>query len=124
MQEKGNKMNIEQQIKIAQVCHEANRAYCQTIGDMSQPPWEEAPQWQRDSALLGVELHLSGDYGPQASHESWRNQKIKDGWTYGDVKDPEYKKHPCMVDFDQLPKEQQLKDFIFRSVVNAFKEAR
>jgi len=116
-------MNIESQIKIAQVCHEANRAYCQTLGDNTQLPWSEAPQWQRDSALLGVELHLTGEHGPQASHDSWRGQKIRDGWIYGEVKDAEKKTHPCMVEFDLLPKEQQLKDYIFRSVVQAFKDA-
>ena len=122
--DKGSYMNIEKMIKISQVCHEANRAYCQTIGDNSQLPWSEAPQWQRDSALKGVELHLSGDHGPQASHDSWRKEKIETGWVYGEVKDPEKKTHPCMVDFDQLPKEQQIKDFIFLAVVRAFKDAK
>ncbi len=38
----------------AQIAHETNRAYCQSIGDQSQPPWESAPDWQRDSAIKGV----------------------------------------------------------------------
>ena len=28
--------------EIARVCHEVNRAYCQAIGDNSQPTWEDA----------------------------------------------------------------------------------
>ena len=28
---------------IAEACHEANRTYCQTIGDDSQPAWAAAP---------------------------------------------------------------------------------
>ena len=28
---------------IAQICHAANRAYCQLLGDNSQLPWSEAP---------------------------------------------------------------------------------
>ncbi len=110
-------MNLEQ---IAQVAHEVNRAYCQALGDDSQPAWEDAPQWQRDSALLGVKLHTENpDAGPQASHESWMAQKTADGWVYGEKKDPEKKQHPCMVSFDELPPEQQAKDFIFRGVVHA-----
>lgn len=104
---------------IARVCHEVNRAYCQALGDNSQPSWEDAPQWQKDSALLGVQLHLSGDHGPEASHESWMAQKVADGWIYGPEKDPACKVHPCIVPFDQLPREQQAKDFIFRAVVRA-----
>lgn len=110
------KMNQDQ---IARVCHEVNRAYCQAIGDFSQPSWEDAPEWQRESARAGVDLHLSGDFGPEASHINWMKQKVDDGWVYGPVKDPDNKQHPCIVPFDQLPVEQQAKDFIFRAVVHA-----
>jgi hypothetical protein len=116
--ERGNDMTPEQ---IARVAHEANRAYCQALGDNSQPAWEDAPQWQKDSALLGVELHTSGDHGPEASHESWMAQKVADGWRYGPEKNPEIKEHPCMVPFSDLPKEQQAKDFLFRGVVHALR---
>lgn len=110
-------LTIEQ---IARVAHEVNRAYCQSLGDMSQTTWEEAPEWQRSSAILGVQLHVTNpSAGPEASHESWMQQKISDGWTYGDVKDPELKQHPCMVPFEHLPREQQSKDWIFRAVVHA-----
>lgn len=34
-------MNREE---IAQACHAVNRAYCQALGDFSQPVWNEAPQ--------------------------------------------------------------------------------
>jgi hypothetical protein len=104
---------------IARVCHEINAAYCAAMGDNSQPKWDDAPEWQRISARMGVDLHTMGDFGPEASHISWMNQKINEGWVYGDVKDPEKKTHPCMVPFNQLPKEQQAKDYIFRAVVHA-----
>ncbi len=45
-------MNVD---KIAEVGHETNRAYCETIGDFSQPSWGNAPDWQKDSAIGGVE---------------------------------------------------------------------
>lgn len=106
--------------QIAQLAHEVNRAYCQALGDDSQPAWAEAPQWQKDSALLGVELHTANpDAGPEMSHESWMKQKVADGWIHGSVKDPVKKEHPCLVSFHELPKEQQAKDFIFRGVVHA-----
>lgn len=105
---------------IARVCHEANRAYCRTLGDQSQPPWDEAPQWQRDSALNGVLFHLENpDAKPSDSHESWMRQKVEDGWTYGPVKDPEAKQHPCMVPYEELPVEQQRKDALFIAVIRA-----
>ena len=112
-------MNNEQ---IARVCHEVNRAYCQSLGDHSQPAWEDAPQWQRDSAMLGVKLHTENNVGPEASHESWMAQKVAEGWVYGPEKNPETKTHHCIVPFDMLPREQQAKDFIFRAVVHALRQ--
>ena len=45
---------------IARVCHEVNRAYCQALGDDSQPTWEEAPEWQRASARKSHASKLTG----------------------------------------------------------------
>lgn len=107
-------------IDIAEIAHNINRAYCLAMGDNSQPLWSEAPDWQKDSAKLGVDFHLANpEAGPEASHDSWRDQKIKDGWTFGEKKDPEKKQHPCMVKFSELPKEQQAKDWLFREVVHS-----
>lgn len=111
--------------QIAIVCHEANRAYCLTLGDGSQAAWDEAPDWQRKSAITGVEFHLKtlrsgSEPQPSASHDSWLAEKRRDGWKFGTVKNPETKEHPCFVPYEQLPAEQKLKDFIFCAVVKAF----
>lgn len=111
------------QDQIARVCHEVNRAYCQALGDNSQPEWDIAPEWQRSSARMGVDLHTMGDFGPEASHICWMKQKVDDGWVHGEVKDAVAKTHPCIIPFDALPKEQQAKDFIFRAVVHSLRES-
>lgn len=104
---------------IAAVAHEANRAYCASIGDTTQPRWIDAPQWQKESAVKGVMFHWKNpDADASASHQSWYDEKQRDGWSYGPVKDPENKRHPCFVPFNELPVEQQIKDHIFRSVVH------
>ena len=106
--------------QVARVCHEVNRAYCAALGDHSQAAWEDAPEWQRSSARMGVDLHrMLPDAGPEASHISWCENKFNDGWVYGPVKDESLKQHPCLVPFYQLEPAQQAKDFIFKAVVNA-----
>ena len=106
--------------EIAKVCHEANRGYCKALGDDSQLPWDEAPQWVKTSAINGVRFHLDNpNAGPSGSHENWLKEKEKEGWKYGEVKDPEKKEHPCFVPYDQLPKEQQAKDYIFTAIVKS-----
>jgi hypothetical protein len=105
---------------IAKVCHEANRAYCQTLGDDSQLSWELAPDWQRESAIKGVQFNLANPTAPaSASHDSWLAEKERDGWKYGPVKNADTKEHPCYVPYEQLPLEQRRKDHLFKAIVAA-----
>jgi hypothetical protein len=98
---------------IARICHEVNRAYCAVLGDHSQLPWDEAPEWQRDSMVAGVVFIANNPDAPASSnHESWLQHE---GWRWGEVKNPEMKEHPCMVPYDDLPVEQRAKDHIFRA---------
>ncbi len=118
-------MNIEQ---IAGIAHETNRIYCESIGDTSQPVWANAPQWQRDSCIHGVEFHLKaherGETPPaSASHDSWLKEKDRAGWSYGPIKDAEKKQHPCFVPYEELPIEQRMKDYLFSAIVSAFIQA-
>jgi hypothetical protein len=116
------KMNIK---AIARVAHEVNRAYCEALGDHSQVRWEEAPLWQRDSAVHGVVFHiLNPEASPGESHENWMEEKIEEGWTYGPIKDAQKKEHPNLVPFDQLPEEQKVKDVLFKAVVDALYASR
>ena len=111
-------MNKEQ---IARTAHEVNKAYCESIGDTSQPSWGEAPDWQKKSALNGVAYHLEHpDSKPSDSHNSWMDEKVKDGWVYGPEKNADKHTHPCIVPFEELPVEQQTKDILFIAVVRSF----
>jgi len=105
---------------IARVAHEVNRAYCAALGDHSQLPWEQAPEWQRLSAINGVEFHRAHpEASASASHDAWLAEKRQAGWRYGPVKDEGKKEHPCVCAFDDLPTAQKAKDFLFRGVVHA-----
>lgn len=110
-------------IDVAKICHESNRAYCQTLGDNSQPSWEDAPEWQRTSAINGVTFHLQNPNASAShSHEEWLKEKKDTGWKYGSVKDPVKKEHPCFVPYDELPIEQKLKDSLFLQIVDTFRD--
>ncbi len=111
-------------VQVARIAHEINRAYCAAIGDNSQPAWEDAPDWQKDSAIKGVAFHLETDRTPQESHASWMKQKKEEGWTYGAFKDPENKKHPCICEYDLLPETQRVKDYLFKAVIESTRETK
>lgn len=121
-------MNHENVENIARVCHETNRAYCETIGDNSQPDWKGAPDWQRQSAITGVKTHLEryaagSRPDPADSHNIWLREKQQDGWKYGPVKDPQKKEHPCIRPYGELPLEQRMKDYLFAAIVEAYWKA-
>jgi len=107
---------------IAKSCHEANRIWCQANGDQTQEHWNKAEQWQRDSAIKGVEFRINNPEAKEDSqHNAWMEDKIADGWKYGEVKNSENKTHPCIVAFSDLPKFQQKKDKLFCAIVDTLK---
>ena len=109
-------------LDIARVAYEVNRAYCESLGDMSFGAWEDAPDWQKSTLVNGVVYHLDHpDATPEGSHENWLAFKAKEGWTHGPVKDPVKKTHPCFVPFSALPQDQKSKDYLFRQVVHSLK---
>lgn len=105
---------------IAELAHEVNRAYCLSQLDFSQLPWDDAPDWQKESAIKGVKFHLEHpEATPEMSHNEWLKEKEAAGWKYGPVKNIETKEHPCFCSYQQLPPEQRAKDYLFRGVVRA-----
>jgi len=105
--------------EIATICHEVNKAYCESINDHSQVSWNDAEQWQKNSAINGVIFHRDNpDAEPSNSHENWLKEKTETGWVYGEIKDTKAKTHPCCIPYDELPAEQRAKDYIFLAVVS------
>ena len=104
--------------QIARIAHEANRAYCASIGDASQVAWDRAPEDIRESVMVGVAAHFKDEnLTVVQTHGEWMDFRRKQGWKHGPVKDARRKTHPNMVPFGQLPPEQQVKDYLFCAVV-------
>lgn len=112
-------MKVEQ---IAEVCHEANRAYCATIGGNSLLPWVETSDRQRTSAVNAVRFHLANpDARLSHGHNEWLKKKRAIGWGYGSVKSAEKKEHPCCVPYEELPVEEKAKCELFIAVIRALR---
>lgn len=96
--------------------------WCLANGDESQKPWDQAEEWQKDSAIKGVQFRVDNpEAGEDSQHNAWMEDKFKDGWVYGEVKDAAAKTHPCLVPFNELPEFQQKKDKLFCAIVDALK---
>jgi hypothetical protein len=113
---------VNKAVAVAAICHAANKAWCESNDDYSQKEWADAEQWQRDSAVKGVEFRINNpEANHDAQHNAWMEEKVNDGWVYGTEKNTEKKTHPCIVPFDQLPEVQQKKDALFCAIVDALK---
>ena len=109
---------------VARICHEVNRAYCASIGDRSQVPWDAAPADIKASAVSGVRYQREHpETTPAATHEEWMRFKAAAGWRWGPRKDATTKEHPCMAPYDELPPAQRTKDSLFLAVCRAAPEA-
>lgn len=108
----------------AHACHEANRIYAFTIGDgYAQPAWSDVTEEIRDSARQGVRGVLFDGNGPRESHASWTEHKVKNGWSYGPLRDDVKKFHPCLLPYDDLPESQRRKDDLFISTARSMAAA-
>ena len=111
-------MNVTTE-QIAEFCHESNRAYCRIIGDTVRKPWNELSGAERMSLISGVNYYRENPMSkPDEQHDAWRKAKTALGWEYGAIRDDANKKHPCLVPYDELPREQKLKDELFRNNVD------
>lgn len=61
--------------------------------------------------LSGVELSepLRRDVEQIAEnvHETWAQQRVRDGWVYGEKNDSEKKTHSSLVAYDRLPESEK-----------------
>lgn len=40
-------------------------------------------------------------------HEVWAKGRIDEGWSYGEQRDDQQKKHPCLVAYEELPETER-----------------
>jgi hypothetical protein len=105
---------------IARTVHEAIRAWKAAHGQEDMPDWEAAEPWMRDSTLESVRFAIEVPDAPEsAQHDQWVEQKKRDGWRYGAVKDATAKTHPMLVAFDALPDVERRKDGLIHAITRA-----
>jgi hypothetical protein len=108
--------------RIAQVIHEAMRAWQKVNGQTPAPPWSRAPKWMKESSASSVVWRIANpDAASSAQHDQWLSQKKAEGWKLGKVKDAKKKTHPMMVPYGDMPEFEKRKDALVNAVVDALK---
>jgi hypothetical protein len=105
---------------IAQIVHEINKAFCESLGDTSLVSWADTPQDIKAIVVDGVLFHLNNpNAGADASHNNWMANKIAQGWVYGPVKDATKKEHPSIIPFEKLSLTERQKDVLVMQTVHS-----
>ena len=109
------KQEIEQ---IARSAHDVVNVYGESLGEVSQPKFDELDELSKETIVEAVHLLKSEEKIYAGSvHNAWVNKMIDAGWVHGKVYDIEAKTHPDMIDYRSLPPLQRAKDRLFNSVV-------
>jgi hypothetical protein len=108
---------------IAEVCHEVNRAYCEAIGDFTVSSWPNTIEETKNNIYKGVVFRLTNPFSsPKDMHQNWMKDKVRDGWIHGPVKSEEFRTHPCIIAYEQLPEAQRVKDNLFMATVDSLRK--
>jgi ryanodine receptor 2 len=56
---------------------------------------------------LGEDIEQLCEQLAKNTHEVWSATRLKDGWTYGPVRDDQKLTHPCLIPYDELPESEK-----------------
>lgn len=60
--------------------------------------------------VLSKELMELAEVISKNVHEVWAFNRLKEGWTYGEVRNDKKRQTPCLVSYEQLPEEEKAYD--------------
>jgi RyR domain len=103
--------------QLAKLSYETTRAWNETKGEPAKKRWDQAEPWRRQAAVESVRKAIAGATAPQL-HESWREERLKEGWRYGDKKSDEAKTNPALQPYSQLADTQKRAADLFAAVVH------
>ena len=63
-----------------------------------------------DDIILPDELLALTEQIAENVHDVWAASRIKEGWTYGEIKDSVAKTTPCLVPYGELSEEEKAYD--------------
>lgn len=56
---------------------------------------------------VSEELMRLGEFLAKNTHEVWAQQRMAEGWTYGEKRDNDRKTHPDLIPYEELPESEK-----------------
>ena len=63
-----------------------------------------------DNILLEDGILELGELLARNAHDVWAKERMNQGWTYGNSRNDEAKKHPCLIPYEDLPESEKAYD--------------
>ena len=60
-----------------------------------------------DGITLSAEIEALAEALARNTHEVWAAGRIREGWTYGPVRNDARRETPCLVPYDELPENEK-----------------
>jgi hypothetical protein len=96
--------------EAAMVVNETLRGWRMAIGDDEIATWPEAPEAQKEIHRASIHWYFASPAAtPRAFHDMWTAWMFHNGWSYGETRDVEAKRHPLVRPWDELSELQQIK---------------
>lgn len=63
-----------------------------------------------DSVELPEEITELTEKLAKSTHDTWAQNRLNQGWTYGEKRDDDKKLHPCLIPYEDLPESEKKYD--------------
>lgn len=104
----------------AKVNHEVSNAMKSFYGEAKGKAFDKLSEEEVHELVVAcTAVGENPNMSPADVHQLWVDAKLRKGWKQGEVLDQNAMTHPCLVPYEQLSPEDQVKDVIFLAVIKA-----
>jgi hypothetical protein len=106
--------------QIAKATHDIVRAFQKGSQQTFSPIWENTNDEEKQDMICNVFLVRGDPYiTPKEIHAEWLKKKKEDGWVYAGNKITRLKRHPCLLNWNMIGREEQAKYFIISTIIKS-----
>lgn len=97
-------------IFLRDLSREIGKAAENIVGDRDGRDAQDNGGENTDCNELPEELLELVEQMAERVHDVWMEERIHQGWSYGEKRDDVNKKHPCLIPYEELPEEEKIYD--------------
>lgn len=97
-------------IFLRDLSREIGKAAENMMGDRDERDAQDKGGENVDRKELLEDLLELAEQMAERIHDVWMEERIRQGWSYGEKRDDVNKKHPCLIPYEDLPEEEKIHD--------------